>query len=188
MTTTNTIQATLSNSCQCHYCAECEVGYYGEYDEACPDCGTESAEGRDYCTGDCWDYQTEGFAYLFEEWEKANNSPRYSFIEGSRMGWRGVSGHTDKLEGWEEVLKSLTGDFDFTLRCTFDPSDGSLTIVRSSHDEYGAGFIVKPCESCWYCGEGMQYDEVECKWTGLDNSVECFYTEFGHSPNEVSVE
>ena len=184
METATELKATLSTTCQCQYCPTSEVGFYGDYAENCPECGGESDPV--FCNGDCWDYQTEGFAYLFEEWEKANNAPRYSFIEGSRMGWRGVSGHTDKLEGWEEVLKSLTGDFDFTLRCEFDPSDNTLTIVRSSHDEMGALFTVQECLECWYCGNGIIYDEVECKWTDLSEDTDCFYTEFGHFP--VSLE
>jgi len=186
-TTNNTIQATLTNSCQCHYCAECEVGYYGEYDEACPDCGTESEQG-DYCTGDCWEYQKEGWDYLFYRWLSAHHSPRTYFIEGSNMGWRRVAGHTDKLDSGDAVLEALTGGFDFVLRCEFDPSDDTLTIVRSSHDEMGALFTVRECLECWYCGNGMNYDEVEGKWTDLSGGTECWYTEFGHFPNEVSVE
>jgi hypothetical protein len=185
MTETMTeLKATITNQCQCQQCEECGIAFFGDYAENCPECNKEP-EPVHYCTGECWEDQTEGFVYLFEEWEKANGSPEYCYIEGRRMGWRGTSGHTAKLEGWKEVLESLTGNFDFTLRCTFDPSDGSLTIVRSSHDEYGAGFNVKECQSCWFCNEGMLYDEVEGKWTDLGGYTECSWRDAGHEVTDV---
>jgi hypothetical protein len=179
------LKATLSNYCQCQNCSDCGIFFIGDYAENCPECNQAPDPIHDSCTGECWEEQKELFYQLFETWEQANGEPEYCYIEGSGMGWLRKAGHTAKLEGWEQVLEALTGDFDFTLRCKFDPTDNSLTIVRSSHDEFGALFTVQSCETCYYCGDGMTYDEVECKWTDLSGDTQCFYTEFGHFPNEL---
>jgi len=59
-------------------------------------------------------------------------------IIGSRMTWRGVGGY--KITTPENLVSSLTGDYDFTLRFYTSTDYKTLKVVRSSHDELGASF------------------------------------------------
>jgi hypothetical protein len=59
-------------------------------------------------------------------------------ILGSGMTWRGVSGY--KITTAKNLISSLTGNYDFTLRFYANADYTTLKVVRSSHDELGASF------------------------------------------------
>ena len=173
-TTLENMTCEVATYCTCAQCSECGIIDSGA--DSCDECSGELAT-YDYCSGYCWEIQVDEFAYLVDQWIKANEVAQF-YLQGSGMGWRRTSSHTGKLETASEALALLTG-FDCTLRVTYDVAAKTLEVVRSSHDELGACFEFVACELCWFCGEGMTYDEIECAWTDLGG-----YTDCGYSPND----
>ena len=130
----------ISTSCRCRYCEDCNTV---TEDETCIGCEKVT---RDFgnCEGDCYDYLLEWIDELVETYSK-NNGHDYLVIHGSRMGWRGTSGHTEPiLATGENVLKALQFNGDWTIRFMLDENN-LLTINRYSHDEpMGAHFYAVP--------------------------------------------
>ena len=115
-------------------CNGCEY-----YDEA-----TDTYTDADSCQGYCYEDAVEDYTEnLLKPWLEAKaimaDSPVR--INGSGMGWRGVSGHADTSA--RAMLDTLAIDGEFTLKVTYE--DGELSFVRYSHDEpTGASFSVVP--------------------------------------------
>lgn len=130
MTTTEVVKAELSSDCRCE-----------EYDD---ETGESKLDEQGYpvpsteCFG-CWEDDT---TYIKDEiittWVKANgwelDTPLK--INGKRMTWQHLSGYAYATP--ETLIDKLTLNGDFTLRFTLIGT--TLEVVRSSHDEYGAGF------------------------------------------------
>jgi hypothetical protein len=124
MNETLTFHYELSNTCSCEY-----------YNE---DTGTSTPS--EYCYG-CYEDDLDNIKHdLLNKWLTANEFELDTPIKivGSRMTWRGLSGH--KITTAENLVSSLTGDYDFTLRFYASNDFKTLRVVRSSHDELGAGF------------------------------------------------
>ena len=123
-TETLTLQYELSNNCECV-----------DYDE---DTATETPSP--FCLG-CYDDDLDNIKHdLLNKWITANEFELDTPIKiiGSKMTWRGVSGY--KMTTPENLISSLTGDYDFTLRFYASDDYKTLRVVRSSHDELGASF------------------------------------------------
>ena len=121
---TLTLQYELSNTCSC------EV-----YDE-----DTDTSTPSDYCYG-CYQDDLDNIKHdLMNKWLTANDFELDTPIKiiGSKMTWRGLSGY--KITTPENLISSLTGDYDYTLRFYANADYTALRVVRSSHDELGASF------------------------------------------------
>jgi hypothetical protein len=134
----------IHSSCVCMWCPKCEMTTEPDEGYKCPECGDE----MEYSEGGCWDgfcyeYAKEDFENFFNEWAKENNADYYA-IYGSNMGWLHKSGHTGRLSDFDEVYEMLTIDSDFTLYWKLSEDKKTLSVSRSSHDEYGAYFEVRP--------------------------------------------
>jgi hypothetical protein len=150
-------KAEVSTQCQC-------------IDEA--EDGTEVQ--ADTCQG-CNEWMLEDAHELLEDWQRRNNYPEAVLIQGSRIGWRALSGYAFIREhGSENITKELlnklmlNGDFRIELKL----KGRSCYAVRYSHDEpTGASFELEPfapCQGWSQCEavEGLQeYDGVTyCAW------------------------
>jgi len=123
-TETLTLQYELSNTCSCE-----------DYDE-----DTDTSSPSNECFG-CYDDDLGNIKHdLMNKWLVANEFELDTPIKiiGTRMTWRGVSGY--KMTTPENLISSLTGDYDFTLRFYASDDYKTLRVVRSSHDELGASF------------------------------------------------
>jgi len=143
-TTTYPAKGVITSSCTCYYCPSCEMTFTDDtYPENC-DCGTPCTPAYESCSGECWDFATEDFAYnAFTPWCLANETDEFA-IYGRRMGWTNGSGHTGRLTAFRELLNNLTLNGDFILRWELSEDNKTLTVIRSSHDEMGAMFEVVP--------------------------------------------
>ena len=143
-TTDNTFKATISNSCQCRYCPQCEMGIWSEDGEECHYCSAL----LEYvgCDG-CWDEMTEDVkTHLFDPWRASRDTHELGddfpfYIQGRGMTWQSINANSAQLQSWSDALNCLSLNGDYTLRFTFDPDAKTLTVRRSSHDEpMGAWF------------------------------------------------
>ncbi len=77
---------------------------------------------------------------LLNAWMNANGYELDTPIKilGSGMTWRGVSGY--KITTPKNLVNDLMLNADFTLRFYANADYTTLKVVRSSHDELGAGF------------------------------------------------
>jgi hypothetical protein len=119
-----TLQYELSNTCSCE-----------DYDE-----DTDTSSPSNECFG-CYQDDLDNIKHdLMNKWIDANDYELDTPIKiiGTRMTWRGVSGY--KITTPEDLVSSLTGDYDFTLRFYASNDHKTLRVVRSSHDELGASF------------------------------------------------
>lgn len=119
-----TLQYTLSTDCSC------EV-----YDE-----DTDTSSPSNECWG-CYDDELGNIKHdLLNKWMTANDFELDTPIKisGRQMTWRNVSGY--KITTPENLIASLTGDYDYTLRFWSSEDYKTLRVVRSSHDEFGATF------------------------------------------------
>jgi hypothetical protein len=128
------LETTITSNCVCYKVDEDGEGVLDTDGEAVP---------NEYCYGDCYTEQVADFTdnilpYWLEAKAVMADSPVR--INGSGMGWRGVSGHAETSA--RGIVKALEIDGDFILRITYE--DGELSVVRSSHDELGASFSVEP--------------------------------------------
>jgi hypothetical protein len=127
METTNetlTLQYELSSNCSCE-----------TYDE-----DTDTSSPSNECWG-CYDDDLGNIKHdLLNKWLVANEFELDTPIKiiGTRMTWRGLGGY--KITTPAELVSSLTGDYDFTLRFYASNDYKTLKVVRSSHDEFGASF------------------------------------------------
>ena len=123
-TETLTLQYELSSNCSCE-----------DYDE-----DTDTSTPSNECWG-CYDDDLGNIKHdLLNKWLTANEFELDTPIKivGTRMTWRGVGGY--KITTPENLVSSLTGDYDFTLRFYASDDYKTLRVVRSSHDELGASF------------------------------------------------
>ena len=100
----------------------------------------------DECFG-CWtdsvDYFTEEVLWKYLEAHNLHNDATLR-VDAERMGWDRRSGFT--YTPASSLISKLTLRGDFTLRVYLSPDRKTLEIVRSSHDEMGARFIVTPAK------------------------------------------
>ena len=93
------------------------------------------------CDG-CWEDARALVLSLIERW--VNNYAPESWqgnvsIDGSGMGWRGVSGRA--IVDMTDILPALSVNGDYRLTVMLD--GGELSAIRSSHDEpCGASFRI----------------------------------------------
>ena len=130
MTTTEVMKYELVSDCTCE-----------EYDE-------ETGESKVDEQGDpiqsivCFGCYDDDKTYIQDEiittWVERNGFEMTTplKVNGKRMTWQHLSGYTVATP--ETLIDKLTINGDFTLRFTL--TGNTLTVVRSSHDEYGAGF------------------------------------------------
>lgn len=62
-------------------------------------------------------------------------------IDGSNMDWTRRSGYAYANANTESIVEKLSLNTEWILR--FALEDGKLSVVRSSHDELGAGFVFR---------------------------------------------
>ena len=104
-------------------------------------CEWDRQEPYIVCHG-CWEDNVELALSLIERW--VNNYAPESWegnvsIDGSGMGWRGVSGRA--IVDMTDILPALSVSGSYRLTVTLD--GGELSAVRSSHDEpCGASFRI----------------------------------------------
>jgi hypothetical protein len=94
----------------------------------------------DYCDG-CFDDELLNIKHdLLNAWMKAKGYELETPIKilGSGMTWRGLSGY--KITTPKNLVNDLMLDADFTLYFYANADYTTLKVVRSSHDELGAGF------------------------------------------------
>jgi hypothetical protein len=129
----------LSNTCECSYCATCDMGTEGY---TCSEC-QQATQPLDYCDGACYEYKLEWLSEELDQYLEANGNPSTLQVNGSAMGWQRRSGYATCEADYKKLLDTLTFSGDWTLRFTFD--DKNLHVVRYSHDEpTGASFYVVP--------------------------------------------
>ena len=97
--------------------------------------------GYEWCDG-CYDVDKELILNLIEQWVN-NYAPEYwqgnVSIDGSGMGWRGVSGRA--IVDITDILPALSVNGDYRLVVT--TMESLLSAVRYSHDEpCGASFSI----------------------------------------------
>jgi hypothetical protein len=132
------LKTEITSNCVCEKVDENGEGVLDENGEAVP---------ADECRYDCYDEQVFDFTdNILPEWLKRYDLDTDSpvLISGSGMTWLGKSGHTERKAS--EIISTLQIDGDFTLRIVCDTETGLLKIVRSSHDELGASFVVVPID------------------------------------------
>ena len=138
-----TFTAIWTTNCLCKECPKCseEQGIWIGEETNCYLCGGEF-EYSQLCF-ECDEQTREDFLHFAGEWHDQNENAPY-VIEGKGMTWRNLSGRSVPFDDIETGIKSLIGDYDLTLRLTYDPVGNSLTVRRSSHDEpMGAVFTFK---------------------------------------------
>ena len=125
-------QFTLTNDCVCT-----------KFDE---ETGEEMVDENgdpipsDYCHN-CYEEELEVFhEFVLDEWLKRNNADRDSriIVSSEAMNWNKVSGIASVSA--KNLVDTLSINTSWILRVTLD--DKELTVVRSSHDELGAPFVV----------------------------------------------
>jgi hypothetical protein len=110
--------------------------------EISTECHCDDVTEYEWCNGWCYDLDKELVLSLIERW--VNNYAPESWqgnvsIDGSGMGWRGVSGRA--IVDMTDILPALSVNGDYRLVVTLD--GGELSAVRSSHDEpCGASFRI----------------------------------------------
>jgi hypothetical protein len=132
------LETQITNDCVCYK--------YDEFGEPVLD-ETGEPVPSDFCYGDCYTEQVADFTdNILPEWLKRHDLDTDSpvFISGSGMTWLGKSGHTERKAS--EIISTLEIDGQFILRIVCDTETGLLKIVRSSHDELGASFVVVPID------------------------------------------
>ena len=138
------VKGEIHSSCICMWCPTCEFVTEPNEGDKCGDCGGDLRYSDTGCDGyNCYAYAKEDFENFFNEWAKENNADYYA-IYGSNMGWMHKAGHTGRLSDFEGVFNQLTLDADFTLYWKLSEDKKTLSVTRSSHDEYGAYFEVRP--------------------------------------------
>jgi hypothetical protein len=81
------------------------------------------------------------FLEAFTVWCDVTGNTDFA-VYGKNAGWSGLSGHTGRMSDFDELIRFLAIDGDFTLRWKLQDGHTQLDIVRSSHDEIGALFTV----------------------------------------------
>lgn len=118
--------------------SDCTCEYYDDDDNLVPSLND--------CFG-CW---TDSVDYFTEEvlWKylKAHNLDNDATLRADveNLGWDRRSAHT--YVSASGLISRLTLHGDFTLRVYLSEDCKTLEIVRSSHDEMGARFVVTPAE------------------------------------------
>lgn len=129
----------LSNTCECSYCATCDMGTEGY---TCSECQKDTTP-LDYCDGGCYEYKLDWLHEELENYLAANGNPSTLQVNGSSIGWRRLSGYATCEANSKNLLDVLTFNGDWRLRFTFDGND--LHVIRWSHDEpTGTSFYVVP--------------------------------------------
>lgn len=145
MTKTITYKAsgTMTSNCTCYYCDKCEVTVFHDgYCPECDNCETGLTPNWENCSGGCWDEMVSDFEeFGYKPWTVANMKEEFA-IYGRNVNWNRSSGHTGRLTEFEQLMKNLTLNGDFTLRWELSEDNETLTVCRSSHDEMGAMFEV----------------------------------------------
>jgi hypothetical protein len=133
ITVTEKQQFTLTNDCVCT-----------KFDE---ETGEEMVDENgdpipsDYCH-ECYEEELEVFhEFILDEWLARNNADRDSriIVSSEAMNWNKVSGIASVSA--KNLVDTLSINTSWILRFTLD--DKELTVVRSSHDELGAPFVVE---------------------------------------------
>ena len=138
---TTKVKGELVNYCRCSFCPVCDVLTMTDGDEECPECGTNVEYAQDGCGGDCWDYMVDDITWQLDEWMTGNDIDAFA-IYGSGMGWTRSSGHTGRLTAAEELIEAMSIDTMWNIQWEVDGP--KFTMVRKSHDEYGAYFELRP--------------------------------------------
>ena len=104
----------------------------------------EAEMPSDECFG-CWEDDLEYFKTEFlGPFLDANDLGTYDTLklDATNFGWRRetVRGFTAS----PDLISMLTLRGDFTLRVTLSEDKRELTVIRSSHDELGARFVITP--------------------------------------------
>lgn len=110
------------------------------------------------CYG-CWDDLIEVWNWdIYKPWIEANNMTETTTVSAyyADMNWdRQSGGFKCQVKDLEE-LEPLKINSDFTLRFKLDGK--TLTVVRSSHDEYAAKFTFEPLQAyCVDCKSQLSY-------------------------------
>lgn len=133
----------ITNTCQCHICTDCGLGYTGHDDSPCDDCGGE-VEFSNECL-DCFSDDKAIITETAQAWFAANPAPEDVYIiEGEGMGWRHRSG-----------IKAITSDADisdaisvnamWTQAWFIDPTaGGEFKATQSHHDAMGEVYTIRP--------------------------------------------
>lgn len=138
-----TYYGTASTTCTCVLCTNCLYGSFQELGEACDNCGERTLEARDYCDADCWESAAEDFVNLLTLWATDHGHDNY-YIKGTSLGWQRLSGNSVSTGEPRRLFDMCGLNDDYTLRFTYDVTNGTFTIVRTSHDEMGARLEMLP--------------------------------------------
>lgn len=124
-------EVTLNSDCQCYDCDKCGVGYVGaDPGNKCDECEGQLI-GADTCMG-CWEDSESNFYEALEAWRKEVGVSRDLVrIEGTGMGWQGVSGYA--VKPFDKSLEALTLRGDFRIEAKWE--DKTFSARRYSHDE-----------------------------------------------------
>lgn len=133
---------TVTNRCQCAYCADCEMGVVTDSGD-CPECGREVVYIAD-CFG-CYEDAQTCLADAVAGWMHANPAPHGLYVVfGSNMGWRHLSGYKIVREG-DNVSEAISVNSDWVQRWTVEAwSGGALTASQSHHDSWGESYTFAP--------------------------------------------
>lgn len=131
-TVTEKQQFTLTNDCVCT-----------KFDE---ETGEEMVDENgdpipsDYCH-ECYEEELAVFdEFILDEWLERNDADRDTriIVSSEAMNWNKVAGYASVSA--KDLVDTLSINSSWILRFTLD--DKELTVVRSSHDELGAPFVV----------------------------------------------
>lgn len=151
------VELEVTNTCQCAWCPECNIGYTGADYEPCEECG-ETIQPLGCCDGACID---EYLPEVFAEWLTKNRRGHgYFTIEGSGMGWRHLSGsktfHIDSADA-KNPMGLIGVNSQYTQTWTIRPvRGGACEASQSHHDAMGEAYTVRPATAAeardarWY--------------------------------------
>lgn len=131
----------VSNTCGCGYCEDCEcITSYG--DGEC-ECGAE-LRFHD-CYGDCVEEEIDLVDSVFAAWVAANPTVLGYLITGTNMGWRHRSGIKILNADADKIVQEISVNSEWTQAWTIEPqTGGKCQAVQSHHDSLGELYTIKP--------------------------------------------
>lgn len=135
MSTRDRVVVEVSTGCECTFCLSCNVGTFG-YGPC------EWCKGEVQASSECFDCQPLGYLQeLVEQWIKKSRANKLVSF-GKNMGWAHASGEGELPASFDNVMRFVTLNGEYSLRFVFEPNE-PIRVTRFSHDEpTGASFEI----------------------------------------------
>lgn len=133
--TFETINFTITNTCLCAYCDDCEVGMVVEYGESCVECGSDEHMHYDSCREACIDDMDIMKSWI-GEWKSKH---RNKYVLATCVENHPLFGHKRTgykiMEMTDDLSASIAPDTNWSQKWSMEVKrGGSLTCVQSHHD------------------------------------------------------